>query len=242
MLAAKNVAHTASRTTSQRVERTDESDARRRGSTTHQRSRPAGSGGPGGRRSRAATDPPVAVDLAEEQLGDQEAGDHEEDVDPDEAAGQERDAGVTGDHGQHGDRPQALDVGAERRRFGSGGAARTSASHRLPLHDRLSREQASKVGRPSRIGNFSARPGVETGDGVTRLEPRLAIRQVDESIGLQGGDHAEQQPGVPTFRGVQPDRRRPDVRRLRRALHLVDRSVVRPATQAPHRSRRHRPR
>ena len=43
--------------------------------------------------------------LAPEQAGDEEAGHDEEDVHPDEPAGQAGDAGVEEDDGQDGDRP-----------------------------------------------------------------------------------------------------------------------------------------
>jgi hypothetical protein len=44
-------------------------------------------------------------------IDDQVAGDDEEHVDADEAAGHTRDAGVKGNHRQHGDGAQAVDVG-----------------------------------------------------------------------------------------------------------------------------------
>ena len=55
----------------------------------------------------------MRLDLAEQQAGDQEAGDDEEDVDADVAAGEERDPGVAEQDGDDRDRPQPLDVGAE---------------------------------------------------------------------------------------------------------------------------------
>ena len=79
-----------------------------------------------------------AGDLAEQQRGDQEAGDDEEHVDADEAAAERADVGVEQHHQRDGDGPQALDVGAEadrreRERFGG---------------DRLSAEPRS-AGRPA---------------------------------------------------------------------------------------------
>ena len=67
----------------------------------------------------------AAVELGDEQPGDEEAGDDEEDVDADEAAAH-RQAGVVGEHGEDGDRPQPLDVGAE------AGAATLAARRRGP--------------------------------------------------------------------------------------------------------------
>ena len=50
-----------------------------------------------------------ALGLAEQQSGDQEAGEHEEDVDADEAAGS-RDPGVVEHHEQDRDRAEALEI------------------------------------------------------------------------------------------------------------------------------------
>jgi hypothetical protein len=54
-----------------------------------------------------------ALDLAEQQARDQEAGDDEEDVDPDVAAGEEGDARVTEENGADRDGAQALDIATE---------------------------------------------------------------------------------------------------------------------------------
>ena len=54
-----------------------------------------------------------ALRLTDEQAGDQEAGDDEEDVDPDEPAVERADPRVVEHHEQHGHGPQALDVGPE---------------------------------------------------------------------------------------------------------------------------------
>ena len=59
-------------------------------------------------------DPSGRVELAQQVVGDQEAGDDEEDVDPDVATGEPGDAGVREHHGEHRDRPHALDVSPER--------------------------------------------------------------------------------------------------------------------------------
>ena len=56
---------------------------------------------------------PVAGDLAEQQPGDQEPGEHEEHVDTDEATGEPGDPGVEQHDDDHGDGAQALDVGPE---------------------------------------------------------------------------------------------------------------------------------
>ncbi len=70
------------------------------------------------RRQQAAGPPRVEVgegepsaggELVPEQLGDQVPGDDEEDVDADVAPGH-REAGVVGDDGQDGDRPEPLDI------------------------------------------------------------------------------------------------------------------------------------
>ena len=59
-------------------------------------------------------DRPGRAQLVDEQARDQEAGDHEEDVDAEVAAAEWPHAGVEGHHEDDGDRAQPLDVGAER--------------------------------------------------------------------------------------------------------------------------------
>ncbi len=54
-----------------------------------------------------------AVHLPHQQPGDQEAGDDEEDVDPDVSPREEGDPGMAEEHSDDRDRAQALDVGAE---------------------------------------------------------------------------------------------------------------------------------
>ena len=56
---------------------------------------------------------PASLDLSKQQARDQEAGDHEEDVDADEAAADREESGVEQDHETHGDTSQALDVRAK---------------------------------------------------------------------------------------------------------------------------------
>ena len=56
--------------------------------------------------------PPVAP-LAQQQPGDDESGDDEEDVHPDEAAGEARQTGVVEHDQQDGDGPQPFDVRPE---------------------------------------------------------------------------------------------------------------------------------
>jgi hypothetical protein len=51
--------------------------------------------------------------LVPQQAGDQEPGDDEEDVDPDESAGDARHFGVEQHDGDDGDGAQAFDVGAK---------------------------------------------------------------------------------------------------------------------------------
>ena len=70
---------------------------------------PAGAAGP----ERPDRDLPGEQHLAIEQPGDQVAGDDEEDVDADEAAGQERHARVGSDDQQDRDGAQPLDVPAK---------------------------------------------------------------------------------------------------------------------------------
>ena len=76
----------------------------------------------GGQRQEPPDPPGVEVtdrdgarpgDLVDEQAGDEEAGQHEEDVDPDEAAADHSDARVERHHQHDGHRPQTLDVGTE---------------------------------------------------------------------------------------------------------------------------------
>ena len=59
----------------------------------------------------AEPDPPAGLPLAPEHGRDDEPGDHEEDVDADEAAG-DRQPGVVGHDEQHRDGAKALDVPA----------------------------------------------------------------------------------------------------------------------------------
>ena len=62
---------------------------------------------------RAEADPPLPFERLQQMRGDQEAGDHEEDVHAHEPARERRDPGVVEQHQHHRDRAQALDVGAE---------------------------------------------------------------------------------------------------------------------------------
>lgn len=61
----------------------------------------------------AEVDPSVADDAAHQVPRDQEPGDHEEHIDADIPARQEREPGVVEQDEPHGDRPQSLDVGTE---------------------------------------------------------------------------------------------------------------------------------
>jgi hypothetical protein len=72
-------------------------------------------------------DPARSLVLAEEQARDQEATDDEEDVDPDEAADQARQAGVEQDDDQDGKAADAFDVGSKAR-LGSG-VSRSAHGH-----------------------------------------------------------------------------------------------------------------
>ena len=58
--------------------------------------------------------------FAEEDAGDDEAGDHEEDVDADVAAGQGGEPGMEQHDQEHGDSAETFDVGPERPVFGGG--------------------------------------------------------------------------------------------------------------------------
>jgi hypothetical protein len=71
---------------------------------------PAGAAGVEG----AQLDPPLRFTLPQQQSGDQEAGQHEEHVDADEAAGEPRQAGMEDEDEQDGDAPQTLQVRTER--------------------------------------------------------------------------------------------------------------------------------
>ena len=110
-------------------------------------------------------DRPARVQLGDEQPGDEEAGDDEEDVDADEPPAQ-RQAGVVGEHGEDGDRPQALDVGTEprappRRPCGSpaGPLGRRRAARRwtLPASGRCARAAAPRQSEPRRRATRASR-------------------------------------------------------------------------------------
>ena len=58
----------------------------------------------------------MARTSAQQQAGDQEAREHEEDVDADESTRQEADAGVGKHDEEYGQRPEALNVGTVRGR------------------------------------------------------------------------------------------------------------------------------
>ena len=70
------------------------------------------------RRKQAAHTPPIkagerksaVLKFANDDPGDQEAGDHKEDIDPDESAGQPGGEDVADNHQQHGKRAKAIDV------------------------------------------------------------------------------------------------------------------------------------
>ena len=70
---------------------------------------PAGCGGRGVRKSGRARSGPTAQ-IAQQDAGDQEAGDHEEDVDPEEAAGEGRGSRHGTACRQHRDGAQAVDI------------------------------------------------------------------------------------------------------------------------------------
>ena len=84
-------------------------DADRGEQDRRERQQPPGAAGV----EAAQGDAPGAVDLVEQKAGDEEAGDDEEDVDADVAAGEERDAGVAEQDRADRDRAHALDVRPE---------------------------------------------------------------------------------------------------------------------------------
>ena len=94
------------------VDRRQQHERRERGRRRARAPRPAAAAGPGGPRSRRSDTVPVRPQLAQEQPGDEEAREHEEDVDADVAAGHARHARVVQHDEQDRDRPQPLDVGA----------------------------------------------------------------------------------------------------------------------------------
>ena len=109
MLAAKNVAQTASSTAelastalSSRTEPDDRGDQDQRG----RREDPPRAPGVEAEQGH----PPGPLRLAHQQRGDEEARDHEEDVDADEPAGEGPDPGVVEGHQQHGQGAETLDV------------------------------------------------------------------------------------------------------------------------------------
>lgn len=55
-------------------------------------------------------DPSGTPDFVEQQAGSEEAGDHEEDVDPDEPTAKAAEVGVAAHHEQHRHSPQTVDV------------------------------------------------------------------------------------------------------------------------------------
>ena len=109
MLAAKNVAHTACSPTSSAAAPSRKSTDSHQRRHDHQHGRRQDPPRPAGVEV-AQRDPAGAVGLAQQQAGDQVAGDHEEDVDADEAAVEGADVGVVERHEAHGNSPQPLDV------------------------------------------------------------------------------------------------------------------------------------
>ncbi len=94
------------------------------GKRGRQQNEPADQVGNGQHDDQRGKDPPdpatvegpereaVSREFAQNDPGDQEAGNHEEDIDPDEAAGRQPGLGMVGDHQQNGERPQSVDVRA----------------------------------------------------------------------------------------------------------------------------------
>ena len=99
-----------------------------------------------------------AVDLAQEVRGDQEAGDHEEDVDADVAAGQPVGPQVEQHHQEHGHRPQPLDLPTHRSTLQSRPIAAVSPRRRrrrrLPADGRPGGQRPSggSTGASSTVG------------------------------------------------------------------------------------------
>ena len=135
---------------------------------------------------------PAARRLAPQQTGDQESGDDEEDVDPDEPAADSRHPGVKQHDGDDGDRAQPLDVRAKpllrqsgppaRRGFTSGGRSGRSRNSVHSSNDRLTgprcipgstryvASQASSRGSFCSHATTSWPPTKETPDGGLRSD------------------------------------------------------------------------
>lgn len=99
-------------------------------------------------RNDASTTAPVEIRIREgaanhlvvNDSGEQESGQHKEDVDPDKTAGRERGQRVIGDNGKHGNGTHSVDIGS----------VRSMPRHRLrPIHDRYKTHCAprDRVGR-----------------------------------------------------------------------------------------------
>ena len=82
-------------------------------------------------------EPAEAADVRHQQRGDEEAADHEEDVDPQEPGGEPADLEVVEDHGDHRHRPDAVEPGHHRQ--GASRLARGAGLVHAP-HSRSNRE------------------------------------------------------------------------------------------------------
>ena len=79
----------------------------RRQQDRHRGQQPAGAATPEAEQA----DPPGPAELGQQQAGDQEPGQHEEDVDPEQPAGQPADPRVIAHDRQHGQRPDPVESG-----------------------------------------------------------------------------------------------------------------------------------
>ena len=114
-------------------------------------------------------------DVLEQVLSDQEAGDDEENVDPGEAAGQERGADVIGHYAQHREGAQSFDVQSEQLLL-------PNQSHECPVtavqHGAALRLQVARAARFGQaMGRKNTAPGVRADQSV-RVDGASSPRNV----------------------------------------------------------------
>ena len=159
----------------------------RRQQDRHRRQQPAGPAAPEAQQA----DPAGLAVLAQQQAGDQEAGKHEEDVDPEQAAGQPADAGVVAHDAQHGQRADPVErrnvlepaATLAHRRARPRTPRTVGARSRRAVRRRLALDRARLPATGARLGGGVGARGdrLPPGPGIRR-QRRLNRRPVTSAI------------------------------------------------------------
>ena len=174
---------------------------------------PAGASHP----ERAERDASGRRELAEQQRGDEEAGEHEEHVDADEPGRRVRVAGVEQDHRDHGERADAVErrlVGERRRAVVAavgafGGHRSAGATVADEREEALARRRTGRGSRVEAVRADAHEPG-RVGRGerrARRSRPRRTTRGC-RRCGRAGGGGGSRSPSPPVRTASGRERRR----------------------------------